>query len=153
MRTMSPMPEAPAVAPEHRLIPALLVASAVNAEGNVDLAAGDGGPGGAQARAEFYPGDEGELYQRRYWRVPSRRFSQVVVDRRGEEEPLDMAFFAACLARTFGGHTPPLFRLAAPEPGQPGRFAMAGEERDRERLAVLRHAFSIFLLAYEERLI
>ncbi len=127
-----------------RLVPALLVASAVNPEGNIDLAVGDGQGG----RAEFYIGPEGELYQRRYWQSPTQRFRHVVVHRRGGEEPLDMAFFAACLSGTLGEHTPELFRLE-----RSGRLVLQGAERDGERLRILRDAFNIYLLAYEERLV
>lgn len=143
----------PSADPSSHLIPTLLIAATINEDGNIDLPAVENGVVEPETRVEFYPGSEGEMYQRRYRVAASRPCRSAVADRRGAEEPLNMVFFAECLTHTFGELTPCLFRLEKREASATRQFILGDEDSDRERLRVIHDAFNIYLIAYEECLV
>ena len=115
------------------LNPTLLLAAAIDADGRIALpvAGSERAEAGAEAGATalFWPGEDGAILQR--------------VAPAGAEGPLDVAFFARCLRERLGPLTPALF--AEPAPGEPAP--------DAARVATIRDAFAVHLLAYEDRLI
>lgn len=143
----------PLVDSSHPLIPTLLIAATINAEGNIDLSAVENGVVDPETRVEFYPGSEGGIYQCRYRVTPSSPCRPAATERTGVEEPLNMVFFAECLTHTYGKLTPCLFRLKRREESEARQFTLQGEGSDRERLKLLYDAFNIYLIAFEECLI
>lgn len=135
------------------LNPALLIASAINTQGNIDLCAVEDGRARRGARVELCLDGQGRILQRRYWADASDPSGRIDSVRRGRSEPLDMMLLAAGLEHVFGPATPPLFRLTRRSGNGPRQLAHPGKECDRERMRILHDAFAIQLLAYEERLV
>ena len=127
------------------LTPAFLIAAAVNDEGCVELPAAGGGTAFPIARAHFAPDSQGGFVQRV---VPA-------VGQDGRWEPLDMSFFARCLALALGPVTPDLFAVrGVGAVGQSrGRMARTDPASREARLQALRAAFLVHLAAYEGRLV
>lgn len=138
---------------QRSLIDVFLIAATINLSGDIDLAVVSDGQVEMYARVRFKLGSGGEVLQQRYWISPSYSFNQVMVLRQGEQEPLDMVFFAECLTYALGDLTPPLFQLVESRPGGPPRLLLSGAQNDRARLRLLQNAFHIYLLAYAERLV
>ncbi len=134
-----------------RLNPALLIAAAINREGNIDLCMVENGSAVPRAGIEFCLGEDGEIYQRRYWTVEGEDGVADVCQ--GPAEPLDMIDLAMGLNHAFGPHAPVLFHLRPGTPGGRPRLAFPGPVSDRARLKILHDAFTIQLIAYEEHLI
>ncbi len=114
----------------------ILIASAINGEGNLDLLDPDMGSNGTLRRIEFCLDGEGGFFARR-----------------GDEHlPFDHLMLARCITETFGDFTPPLFHLEADADGSPSLW-LSDPEHDQRRIQLLYDAFSLYLIAYEERLI
>lgn len=120
--------------PHRTLDAALLIASAMNASGELELPDARGASDGVVC---FLPDGEGRLLQRE---------GQTA-------RPADLRVLAAGLQHLFGTLTPPLFQFAEARSASLPRFAMEGREADQERVRLLHRAFSIFLLAFEEALV
>lgn len=115
---------------------AMLIASAINADGNLELIDAEAAERGEQATVEFCLDGEGGLY---------RRSAQGAL-------PLDLNFLARSLSLTFGSLTPTVFHLDGERPGEMS-FRFQGEDQDRRRMQLLHDAFSVYLIAFEERLV
>ncbi len=127
------------------LHPAFLIAAAVNDDGWIELPAAGTGTAFPIARALFAPDAAGGFVQR-----------VVHGAAHGDDWcPLDMAFFARCLALELGPVTPDLFAVRGVGAlGQSrGRLARTGEAFDEARVRVLRDAFLVHLAAYEGRFV
>ena len=137
------------MSPPHVLNPPLLIASAINTDGQVELPAVQEAIPSALARALFEVDPAGEFVQQV---VP--RTAKVVAFP-GKWQPLDMTFFARCLCCRFGALTPELFAIRGHEAtgGLRGRLVHADAASEEARRRVLRSAFLVHLSAYEERLI
>lgn len=127
-----------------------LLACTINSLGAMDLPAFVNGKQDGTLRAEFNLGANGEITQRCYRAAASERSTVSIVPPSVPRGALDMVFLAECLSGVFGFLTPPLFRMAV---GSNRQLLYQGPTFDRQRLRLLHDAFSLYLLAYEERLI
>ena len=127
------------------LHPAFLLAAAVTDDGWIELPAAGDGTAFPIARAHVAPDSDGAFVQRV---VPC-------AGRGADWRPLDMAFFARCLALALGPVTPDLFAVrGVGAVGQSrGRLARTDPASDAARLRALRGAFLVHLAAYEDRLV
>lgn len=136
---------------QHGLTAAYLIAAAVNEQGNIDLPAVRDGRTDPESRVEFSLDLSGRLLQRPYWTsMTPIDGSPAMIVIRGDQEEMDMTFFAECLEYTFGRLTPSLFQLAERLTGRPRRFIAADAESGRRRAKVLRDAFNLHVLTSEE---
>ena len=119
------------------LNPAMLIASAINGRGNIELPEADSETAGSVRRIEYCLEGDGE----------------IVRQDQGAVRPLNMTEFAAALSRRLGPVTPALFRVATSTSDASPELALPGKAHDEMRMKTLRDAFSIYLVAYEERLI
>ena len=126
-----------------------LIASAINADGKVELPAVQDGVPIALVRAYFSIAAGGRLVQQVMPRALAPGSS------RRDEAPLDMTFFARCLCRRFGELTPDIFTLRgfAATGGFKGNLLLTDAASEDARQRALRNAFLVHLTAYEERLI
>ena len=127
------------------LHPAFLLAAAINDDGHIELPAAGEGTAFPIARAHFAPDADGG-------------FAQRIVSASGRPDgwrPLDMAFFARCLALALGPVTPDLFAVrGVGAVGQSrGRLARTDATSEDARCRVLRGAFLVHLAAFEDRLV
>lgn len=131
------------------LNPTLLIASAINDDGLVELPAVQDCVPAALARALFGLDETGGFVQQ----VVPRTAGARALTRPGR--PLDMTFFARCLCYEFGALTPEVFALRgyAATGGHRGRLVHADADAEEARRRTLRSAFLVHLSAYEERLI
>lgn len=127
------------------LHPALLIAAAINEDGYVELPAAGSGIAFPLARALFGPDGGGGLVQRV---LPA-------AGRDADWRPLDMAFFARCLALRLGPVTPDLFavRGVGGDGQSHGRLARTDAASETARVRALRAAFAVHLAAHEDRLV
>lgn len=136
-----------ATPPASMLNPTFLLAATINADGCMDLpAVREGSP---FPRGHFWPGEDGGLLQRLVSNAPGDRTPPA------EARPLDMVFFARCLRGALGALTPDLFALVEYEEGgvRRERLAYGDAKAEAARVALIRDAFVLHLLAYEDRLI
>ena len=127
------------------LHPAFLLAAAVNDDGWIELPAAGTGTAYPIDRALFGPDSEGGFVQR----------VAPLNGRGGRPEPLDMAFFARCLALELGALTPDLFAVRGVGAiGRAcGRLARTDPASEEARFHLLRGAFLVHIAAYESRLV
>lgn len=127
------------------LHPAFLIASAITDEGWIDLPAAGEGTTMPIARAQFAPESTGGYAQRV---IPGTATQ-------GGWHPLDMAFFARCLALAFGSVTPDLFAVCGvgTVSASRGRLARLDTASKKARLRCLRSAFLLHSAAYKDRLV
>lgn len=137
---------------KHAMAPELLLAAAINAEGNIDLPAVRNGCVEPESRVEFSLKPTGEMVQRQNWiSTTSIDGSPATIVIPGDQESMDMIFFAECLEHELGHLTPSLFRLTERQQGRRRQFVASDEEGDRGRMKLLHDAFSIHLIASAER--
>jgi hypothetical protein len=92
--------------------PELLLAAAINAQGNIDLPVVRNGYAKPEARVEFSLRPCDKKMQRQYWTsMISLDGSLAMITIRGDQEDMDMTSFAECVERRFGRFTPSLFRF------------------------------------------
>lgn len=123
------------------LHPAFLIAAAVNDAGWIELPAAVSGTAYPIARAEFAPAVDGRIVQ---------RVAGGAGDR-GAWHPIDMTYFARCLALALGPITPSLFavRGVGAVASRRGRFERTDAASEEARLRVLRGAFHVHHAAYD----
>ena len=128
------------------LNPTFLLASTINADGCIELPIVEEALPFPVATALFWPGEDGAFVQR-----IASVFSPAIASP-SEATPLDMVFLGRCLSSTLGGLTPELFRV---EEGGPGcvRLVRTNAAAEQVRVRMLRDAFTLYLAAYEERLV
>lgn len=129
------------------LNPTFLLAATINEDGCMDLpAVQEGSP---FPRAHFWPGEDGAFLQRLVSNVPGDTAPPAA------PRALDMAFFARCLGHALGTLTPDLFAVVRREEGgvRGERLAYADAKAEAARVALLRDAFVLHLLAYEDHLV
>lgn len=129
------------------LNPTFLLAATIDADGRMDLpAVQEGSP---FPRVHVWPGEDGALLQQLVSNVPGDKAPPAPA------RALDMVFFARCLEHALGTLTPDLFAVVRrQEDGlRRERLAYTDAKADAARVALLRDAFVLHLLAYEDRLV
>ncbi len=130
-----------------RLSPAFLLAATIDGRGQMNLDVPPSMRTPSEARLLVSLDGMGEPVERRVGIEAEARLPQEAA----AWGPLDWRFFAECLASTFGRLTPERFRLTGSEGGRSFLRDAPEDQTGRERL--LHTAFSLHLVAYEERLV